>query len=110
MKSENAILKYILLISFFLNSCETIFESKGYVLDIESKEPIQGVELSYLINNKQEDYYVLSDTSGYFHLSSYVYPCVWGCPDAKIKVVKEGYNTIELDYKSEINILMENLK
>src|SRR5690606_11001192 len=100
------------LILMLLQSCECWIFVNGYVVDSETNEPIEGVNLEYL-NVKSEKILhrsgqlgevrdnFITDSTGFFFMQSDNYG---RCPDIepRIKIWKAGYQTKELTVKDNI--------
>ena len=111
------------LILILFQSCECWFLVNGYVVDSQTKEPIEGVNLEYL-NVKSEKILrrsgqlgevrdnFITDSTGFFFMQSDNYGL---CPDIepRIRIWKAGYQTKELTVQDnttdQLSIELEKL-
>ena len=81
--------------TLLLISCEGVVGGDGYIIDSESKQPIEGVEVILYLNEYPEDTSI-SNKEGYFTGSQFV-GCI-PCPDAKISLSNKDYKTVTIDF------------
>lgn len=93
-------MKYICFtIAFFfiigLTSCEGIVGDSGHVYSMSTKEPLDSVKITLLIDNLSSQM-TYTDSTGYFENTRFV-GCTPKCPNSKLKFVKKGYKTLLID-------------
>lgn len=80
----------------FLLACEGIVGGNGHVYDSKTKLPLKGVKVVLQLDDNIADS-CYSDEQGFFTGSRFV-GCVPSCPDARIVLTKDGFDTLAIDF------------
>jgi len=80
-----------------LTSCEGIVGGDGKIYSSTTKEPLDSVEVMLYLNGHPQEL-TYSDSTGFFRGSEFV-GCVPSCPDAIVKLKKNGFETMTIDFK-----------
>lgn len=88
-------IKFIILGSFYLASCDCLQHVSGIILDKETGKPLQGVT----VYNKNKDWMkITTDSTGHFELSAI--SGGFRCPPVYLIIEKESYSTINTEIPS----------
>ncbi len=88
---------FIVIFACTLIACEGIVGGDGRIYSLGTKEPLDSVEfVLYLNDHARTPTY--SDKNGFFRGSKFI-GCVPSCPDAKVELKKDGYETKIIDFK-----------
>jgi len=82
---------------FLMVGCDCAYDSQGFIFDSTSNQPIVNatvISLQVSKNNEQEESRDYTDTNGYFS-AGYTSNGHSDCPDLKVRVEKDGYETLE---------------
>ncbi len=99
-------LSSLLIILALFTSCEGIIRLSGKVISSDSAKEIEGAKIELLdlppilrfdsTTNSYKDSVFISDNNGLFTVQSRMVGMVYGMPKYRIRVTKEGYQTLEL--------------
>jgi len=89
-----------------LTSCEGFVRLRGKIIDGDLKKVISGAKIELLdlppiahydsITNTLKDSIFVSDKNGLFTVQSKMVGMIYGMPKYRIRISKEGYQTLEL--------------
>lgn len=80
-----------LILTLFLSGCDCIQDGSGVVLDAATNLPIDSVKIRKM-SKRESEWVFYSDKNGSFE-ASYISGGLWGCPDLKLEISKEGYHS-----------------
>jgi hypothetical protein len=86
----------IIILVCALTACEGIVGGDGRIYSLVTKDPLDSVEVVLYLNDHAGTP-TYSDQSGFFRGSKFV-GCVPSCPDAKVELKKDGYETKIIDF------------
>ena len=99
-------LSSLLILVILLTSCEGFIRLRGKIVSENSKNEIEGAKIELLdlppiqhfdsTTNSYKDSIFISDNNGLFTVQSRMVGMMFGVPEHRIRVSKEGYQTLEL--------------
>jgi len=104
--------RVVVLLAVLVLGCETIIQVTGTIRDVSNGMPLDSVNVSMFILGRVEEIprsHALSDSLGEFEVTSGLYGCGCGCPDAYIIVEKNGFvaETLKVSANSHYSISMK---
>lgn len=85
----------LVFIAIKITSCDCLQHVQGFVIDSETRLPIENV----VIKEKGKDWVIHTDSLGYFELTSMT-TSLFSCPNMSISFKKEGYDKNTKKYRS----------
>ena len=99
-------LPFLFIILVLLTSCEGFIRLRGKIVSENSKKEIEGAKIELLdlppierfdsTTNSYKDSVFISDNNGLFTIQSKMVGMMFGMPKYRIRVTKDGYQTLEL--------------
>jgi hypothetical protein len=80
-----------LILALFLSGCDCIQKGGGVVLDAATNLPIDSVKIRRM-SKRESELAFYSGKDGSFE-ARYISGGLWGCPDLKLEISKEGYRS-----------------
>lgn len=83
-------------------SCDCLQHTSGYVLDYETKLPLDSVLISRYFKSDSIypiDKYIVTNEKGFFEFTGMT-GGLFGCPKLKLEIEKQGYENIIKKYRS----------
>ncbi len=96
---------YQLIIFTLLISCDAVQEKSGVILNVETRQPLEGVAISkYEVEDTTNSFTrrIYSDENGRFEFNS-----VGMTNSFELFIMKEGFKTIKIANESSDTILLE---
>jgi hypothetical protein len=94
-----------------LTSCEGYTDGEGYVFDVKTNKPLEGVLVrSYARRGGKSKYQTVemtTDSTGYFYGTTQLSKCIPDCPDLVVELIKDGYKTIEYTNPRKDTVYLE---